>query len=175
MGKIFFDVETKKSFQETGGKKEDLLVSCAVAFAEDTQNFIHFRENQVEELIENLFSASLVVGFNILGFDYYVLKPYTEKDLFSLVTLDMMKELQKELGFRLSLDHLAGENLGKGKKGSGLDAIKWYKEGKIDKLLEYCEYDVQITKELYDLGKEQGFLYWRDKSKGERREVKVSW
>ncbi|MBU1598835.1 ribonuclease H-like domain-containing protein [bacterium] len=175
MSRVFFDVETKKSFQETGGKKEDLLVSCAVAFAEDTQSFIHFRDTQVEELIENLFSASLVVGFNLLGFDYYVLRPYTEKDLFSLPTLDLMKELQQELGFRLSLDHLAKENLGKRKKGSGLDAIKWYREGKIDKLLEYCEHDVQITRELYDLGKEQGFLYWRDKSKGERREVKALW
>ena len=175
MNKVFFDVETKKSFQETGGRKEELLVSCAVIFSEETQGFIHFRENQVEDLIEDLFSASCVVGFNILGFDYYVLKPYTEKDLFSLPTLDLMKELQKELGFRLSLDHLALENLGKGKKGSGLDAIKWYREGKIDQLLEYCEYDVQITRELYNLGKEQGFLYYRDKSKRERREVNVSW
>jgi DEAD/DEAH box helicase domain-containing protein len=175
MGKVFFDVETKKSFQETGGRKEDLLVSCAVLFSEGQEKFIYFRENQVEDLIEDLFSASCVVGFNILGFDYYVLKPYTEKDLFSLPTLDLMKELQKELGFRLSLGNLALENLGKGKKGSGLDAIKWYREGKIDKLLEYCEYDVQITKELYELGKEQKFLCYRDKAKGERREVKVSW
>ncbi|MDI6751275.1 MAG: ribonuclease H-like domain-containing protein [bacterium] len=175
MGRVFFDVETKKSFQETGGKKEDLVVSCAAAFSEEENRFIHFRDNQVQELIENLFSASLVIGFNILGFDYYVLKPYTEKDLFSLPTLDLMRELQKELGFRLSLDHLALENLGKGKKGSGLDAIKWYREGKIDKLLEYCEYDVEITKELYELGKKQGFLYYRDKIKGEKKKVKCLW
>jgi DEAD/DEAH box helicase domain-containing protein len=176
MGKVFFDLETKRTFQEVGGRENlsRLGVSCAVIFREEDGRYISFTEEQIGALVDELISASLIIGFNLIRFDYPVLSAYTEKELFSLPTLDILKEVERGLGFRLSLSHLSSATLGKKKKGDGLDAIRWYKEGKMDKLIEYCRYDVQITKEIYEFGKKNGFLYWYGKYR-EKQKVRVRW
>ncbi|MEW6007071.1 MAG: ribonuclease H-like domain-containing protein [bacterium] len=171
MDKVFFDLETQDAFGEDRDFK-GLRMSVGVIFKEG--EYRAFMEDEVLKLINELFSAELVVGFNLFSFDYKVLKGYTEKDLFSIPTLDMLREAQKALGFRISLDNLAKANLKKEKKGSGLDAIKWWKEGNIPKLIEYCKYDVEITKKIYELGKKQGFLCFTEKG-GKKRQFNVKW
>lgn len=42
------------------------------------------------------------------------------------------------------------------KTGHGLDAIKYYEEGQLDKLAAYCIKDVEITRDLYDYGRQHG-------------------
>ena len=46
-------------------------------------------------------------------------------------TLDMLVDLEAKLGHRLSLDSVATASLGVGKTGDGLDAIRWWREGKL--------------------------------------------
>jgi len=171
MNETFFDLETQNEFGK-GRDFKGLRMSVGVIFKND--EYKAFMENGVSFLIDELFSSSLVIGFNLIHFDYNVLKPYTEKDLFSLPTLDILKEIQKTLGFRISLDNLARTNLSKEKKGTGLDAIKWWRQGNIQRLIEYCKYDVEVTKEIYELGKKQGFLSFKDKG-GKIRSFDVKW
>lgn len=168
MNEIFFDLETQNGF------KEGLRMSVGVIFKNKTQEYSSFMEDEVNSLIDELFSSSLVIGFNLLSFDYKVLRQYTQKDLSSLPTLDMLREIQKTLGFRISLDNLAKANLKKKKKGSGLDAIKWWKNGDFERLIEYCRSDVEITKEIYELGKKQRFLYFTERD-GLIRQFDVGW
>lgn len=172
MNEIFFDLETQNGFYE--GNFDLLRMSVGVIFKNKTQEYLLFMEDKVNNLIDELFSSSLVIGFNLLSFDYKVLKPYTQKDLSSLPTFDMLRETQKILGFRISLNNLAKANLKKEKKGSGLDAIKWWKNGDLERLIEYCRYDVEITKEIYELGKKQGFLYFTGRD-GLIRQFDVGW
>lgn len=173
MNTIFFDLETQNGFGENRDF-ESLGMSVGVIFKNKTNEYKSFMENNINELINELFSSSLVIGFNLLSFDYKVLKPYTEKNLSLLPTLDMLKEINKTLGFRISLNNLARANLKKEKKGSGLDAIKWWKEGNFEKLIEYCKHDVQITKEIYELGQKQEFLYFTERGGGVKQ-FDVKW
>jgi DEAD/DEAH box helicase domain-containing protein len=110
--------------------------------------------------------ADLVVGFNIKRFDWGVLKGYSNIDFTKIPTLDMLDLVYEQVGFRLSLNHLSSVNLNKGKSSDGLQSLQWFKEGKIDLIIEYCKHDVAITKELFEyLIENRHFLY---KTKNER-------
>ncbi|HAW49900.1 TPA: helicase [bacterium] len=165
---VYLDLET----QDIIGEKE-LRISVACIFK---NGYKVFMENEIESLLDELFSSSLVIGFNLFDFDYKVLGAYTEKDLYKFPTIDMLREIKKVLGFRISLNNLAKANLDKQKLGSGLDAVRFWKEGNIEKLIEYCIRDVEVTKDIYQLGKKQGFLYYIERgSNGEKKKVSVKW
>ncbi len=113
-------------------------------------------------------------GFNILNFDYPVLKAYTNERLNDLPSLDLLDDLYNKLGFRVGLDALAEATLGKNKSADGLQAIEWFKQGKIEELIAYCRDDVAVTKALYEFGRDNGYVQFRDKF-GRAKQVRVSW
>lgn len=170
---IAFDVETKKSFEEVGGRNhmEKLEISVAVTYNSKTDEYTTYREHQLEDMVEELKTAEVVVGFNIIGFDYPVLQPYTQFDLYQLPTMDMMLGLEHELGYRIGLDKVASATLGLGKSGHGLQAIDWYREGQWDLLIKYCRQDVKVTKDIFEFARDNGFLYIP--AAGSRRKVEV--
>ncbi len=174
---LFFDLETQHSFQEVGGRNnlDRLLVSVAITYSSSTGEFKSYTETQVLYLIEDLFSADRVIGFNIINFDYRVLKPYTPRDLNQLPTIDMLVHIREKLGFRVSLNSLARGTLDTDKSGDGLQAISWYREGKMDQLTAYCRDDVEITRKLYEYGREKGYVYFQDRFSGRKRQIKVTW
>ena len=116
----------------------------------------------------------LIVGFNNLGFDYEVLHAYTVFDLRQLPTLDMLVELKKNLAHRLSLDAIAHATMGVAKTAEGLQAIRWFKEGKLTEIAEYCCYDVKITRLIHEYGTAHKQLFYTNKF-GARLTVPVSW
>ena len=174
---LFFDLETQHSFQEVGGRNrlEKLLVSVAVTYSTASGKFKSYTESQVLELIEDLFSADTVVGFNLINFDYRVLTPYTHKDFSLLKTIDMLLHVKERLGFRLSLDSLAEATLGAGKSADGLQAIRWFREGNMESLIAYCKDDVTITRDLYEYGTRNGYVYYWDRYSGRRKQISVRW
>jgi DEAD/DEAH box helicase domain-containing protein len=114
------------------------------------------------------------VGFNIERFDLRVLSAYTDWDLRRIRTLDLHAELHRRLGFRLSLAHLCETNLGEGKAGDGLQALRWWREGRIDLIERYCRSDVAATHKLYELGRSRSYLLYRD-HQDRRVRVPVGW
>src|ERR1035437_350189 len=145
---VYFDLETQKSADEVGGwdKISCMGMSIGVTFGTARGEYRIYAEKHVNDLLADLQRADLVVGFNILRFDYEVLHGYTSFDLRQLPTLDMLVELQNKLNHRLSLDSIATATFGVEKTAEGLQAIRWFKEGKLSKIAEYCCYDVKITK-----------------------------
>jgi DEAD/DEAH box helicase domain-containing protein len=174
---LFFDLETQHSFQEVGGRHhlDKLRVSVAVTYSSVTGEYKSYTEPHVFDLIEDLFSATTVIGFNILHFDYRVLTPYTPKDLTQLKTIDMLTHIHQRLGFRVSLSSLAQATLGTDKSADGLTAVRWYREGKIDELIAYCRDDVAITRRLYDYGTHRGYVLYLDRYSGKKKQVAVNW
>ncbi|MGO9569204.1 MAG: DEAD/DEAH box helicase [Desulfomonilaceae bacterium] len=172
---VVFDVETQKLAQEVGGWKNisKMRLSLAVAHTEE-DGFITFTENNVSELIKLLKGADLVVGFNHVGFDYEVLSAYSSERLRALPNLDILLHVKASLGFRLKLDHLAEITLGRKKSGHGLDAARWFREGKMDLIEQYCRDDVAITRDLYRFGLEKGFLLYRREGRGVSQ-IPVDW
>ena len=174
--KVFFDLETQRSSDDVGGWGHiaDMGLSVAVTFSTAENRYHVYTEDNVQELIQELLDADLVVGFNVLRFDYVVLSAYTDFPLHELPTLDMLAYIYRRLGFRISLDDLARVNLGISKSGHGLQAIAWWNEGNVDAIIEYCRQDVTITKELYELGRALGFLRYQRRA-GLDNKVKVKW
>ena len=145
---VYFDLETQKSADEVGGWNNiaRMGMSIGVTFSTARGDYKIYGEKQVNDLLTDLQRADLVVGFNILRFDYEVLHGYTSFDLRQLPTLDMMVELQNKLQHRLSLDSIATATFGVEKTAEGLQAIRWFKDGKLAEIAEYCCYDVKLTK-----------------------------
>jgi DEAD/DEAH box helicase domain-containing protein len=166
MNVVFFDVETQKSFDEVGGRHNIRKMGLAAAVTYSTADgaFHHYTEENVADLIAELKSADLVVGFNVLSFDYEVLRAYADAPLGSIPTVDMLDHIHKRLGFRVSLDNLAGSTLGLAKSADGLQAVRWYKQGRIQEILDYCQQDVEVTRELYEYGKQHKHVKFRDRS-----------
>ncbi|MFP4034416.1 MAG: DEAD/DEAH box helicase [Desulfovermiculus sp.] len=161
------DIETQRSAQEVGGwnMAREMGVSCAVLYDSGQNEFIRFAEQDIPALIRHLMKADLVIGFNIKRFDYQVLGPYTQNSLHRLPTLDLLQDIRSRLGYGLSLDHLAGATLGVHKTGNGLQAVRWWKEGKVDKIMDYCQEDVALTLGLYLHGRDHGHVLFHNKAK----------
>jgi DEAD/DEAH box helicase domain-containing protein len=83
-------------------------------------------------------------------------------------------ELQNELQHRLSLDSIATATFGVEKTAEGLQAIQWYREGKLVEIAEYCCYDVKITKMIHEYGCQNGQLHYHNRF-GKKLSVPVKW
>ncbi len=174
---IVFDIETKHTFDEVGGYefRDRLGVSYVGVYSYKQDRYFGFFEEEVDKLQTIMRTEKpLLIGFNSIHFDNEVLQPYfKDLDLRTLPHIDMLKEVEKELGHRLKLDSLAQTTLGYGKSGDGLDAVRWFRQGKLEELAQYCIDDVAITKEVYEFGYRHGELYYM--TGGQKTAVRASW
>ena len=172
----YFDLETQKSADDVGGWNNIHKMGLAVGVVWDSldQDYFVYEEKEAKKLVEKLRAADLVVGFNVIGFDYTVLQPYSDFDLQEINTFDMLVDVKKLLNFRLSLNHLAEHTLNAKKSADGLISLQWYKEGKIDKIIHYCKQDVQITRDLYLFGAEYSYVNYQSRS-GNPLQLEVNW
>ena len=164
---VYFDLETQRTAGDVGGwgNKRAMGMSLGVTFSTAENRYRIYTERTVDDLVHELMRADLVVGFNHLGFDYEVLMAYTIVDLpHQLQTLDLLIQTEKVLGHRLKLDAIAQATLGLGKTAEGLEAIKWWREGKMRELAEYCCFDVKVTKLIYEYARENGELCYLDRN-----------
>ncbi len=175
--KLVLDLETQREFNEVDGRKPELLgVSLTGVYSYEEDRYDAYLEADLSsKLGPRLQAAELLIGFNIRRFDLPVLQPYLAFSVTTLPVLDIMEEVVKNLGHRLSLESLAQATLGRGKSGSGLDALRWFKEGKFDLIAKYCLDDVKLTKELYDYGREHGRLFATSRFGGEKLQIPVFW
>jgi len=173
---LFLDIETQRSAEEVGGwhNKHLMRVAAAVVYDSREDSYQVFREEGVHELIEKLKNGDLIVGFNIADFDYQVLKAYTSFRFQQLKTFDILQEVSRQLGYRLSLGHLAHKTLHAEKSADGLQSLQWFKEGKIDEVIAYCQKDVEITKDLFLFGMANGYLLFETKA-GQRVRLPLDW
>jgi len=173
---VYFDLETQKSAEEVGGwdRIADMRMSVGVTYSTAHDRYEIYEEARVSELMEELRRADLVVGFNILRFDYEVLHGYTSFDLRQLPTLDMMVKLTDTLHHRLSLDAIATATFGVEKTAEGMQAIQWYKEGKLLEIAEYCCYDVKLTRLVHEYGVRHRQLHYHNRF-GKKLTVPVNW
>jgi DEAD/DEAH box helicase domain-containing protein len=160
--KIVLDLETQKSFQDVGGRGKNHLLKISVACIYDysTGKYASYEEHELPKLSPILQTADQIIGYNIKDFDFEVIQPYLNFDIFEVPYLDLLEQIDKMLGHRIKLDFVAQGTLGVGKSGSGLEAILYYQNGRMDLLKKYCLDDVKITKQVYDYAlKNQKILY----------------
>jgi len=176
MNIVYFDLESQKLFEEVGGRDASkLLLACGVTWSTARNDFAVHWEKDASALIAELKSADRVIGFNIISFDYEVLKPYAPNENFrSFRSTDMLADIFRTLGFRLSLDSIAKASLGATKTADGIKSVEWFKNGELDKVAEYCKADVDITRRVYEFGRDNGFVHYYSRL-GSKLKVAVNW
>jgi DEAD/DEAH box helicase domain-containing protein len=173
---LVFDLETQRSADEVGGWShiDRMGLALAVVYDMARAEYATYFEKDVDRLLLDLVMADLVVGFNVDRFDLRVLSAYTDWDLGRIRTCDMLARIHRRLGFRLSLQHLAEVNLGESKSADGLQSLQWWKEGRVDLIEQYCRKDVEVTRRIWELGREREYLLYRDHS-GREVKLPVDW
>jgi len=75
---LVFDLETQYLANEVGGWSniDRMLFAAGVVYVVDEGVYRHFLEADVPELIAELQAAGRIIGYNLLRFDYSVLRPY---------------------------------------------------------------------------------------------------
>jgi DEAD/DEAH box helicase domain-containing protein len=176
MNIVYFDVESQKLFHEVGGRDASKLrLACGVTWSTLRNDFAVYWEKDAPALIAELKSADRVIGFNIIHFDYEVLRPYALGENFrAFRSTDMLQDIYRTLNFRLSLDSIARATLGASKTADGLQSVEWFRSGELEKVAEYCKSDVEITRRVYEFGRDNGFVHYYSKM-GSKLKVPVQW
>lgn len=174
---VVFDIETKNAFSDVGGRDalEKLDISVVGVYDYETGEFRAYEEADFPELAERISRKPLLVGFNSKKFDTPILQKYMPFDVRKIPHLDILEEISKELGHRVGLDSIARATLGAGKSGSGLEAIKLWREGRLEELKRYCLDDVRITRDIFEFGASHGELFYVPKFGSGKARVAVGW
>ncbi len=169
---IIFDIETQNTFDQVGSRDVLALdISLLVIWDSKTQEYSSFMHNELDKLWPLLEQTDMLVGYNSDHFDIPLLDKYYPGDLKAIKSLDLLKEIYESLGRRLRLDDVAAATLGTKKSGNGLDAIRWWQAGEIEKIRKYCQKDVEITKKLFDYILENKSIKYKDFNKKKELEI----
>ncbi|MFA5129592.1 MAG: ribonuclease H-like domain-containing protein [Patescibacteria group bacterium] len=161
---IVFDIETRESFQDVGSYNSALLhVSVVGVYFYETDTFESFLEEDLPKLWPRFERADRIIGYNSNHFDFPCLQKYYQGDITKFPSLDLLEEIQKQLGYRIKLDDVAQTTLGTGKSGHGLLAIDYWRKGEIEKLKDYCLQDVRVTRDVYEYALEHKELKFTDR------------
>ena len=184
MFEVIFDTETKKFFDDIGEFDPSKLgVSITSVYSrslDEKLNEIYgkmqsFWEKDFDEMFKLFEKADRIIGFNSINFDIPALSPYLPPHWPKLKHFDILTEIKKTEGKRMSLDSLAKATLGSTKNDKGTNAIKYWNAGdpkSLAKLKKYCEMDVAITRDIYDYTLKNGILKYVD-FWNETREIKL--
>lgn len=171
---IVLDIETQNTFEDVGGWHHDKLrISLVGVYFFATDSYEYFLEPDLPRLWPRLEQADRIIGYNQKGFDNPVMNNYYAGDLNQIPQLDLLEKIHQSLGYRVKLDDVAKATLGIGKSGHGLQAVEFWKQGKIQELADYCLQDVRVTKDVYLYAKKHGHIRFEDRM-GRVQEVEMN-
>ena len=172
LNKVVFDIETSNIFSDVGSNDATKLdISVVGLYDSSTDSYEAYEVEEFDKMWPIFERADMLIGYNSDHFDIPLLNKYYAGDLTKIKSLDLLVEVKESLGRRLRLDTIAEATLGTNKSGHGLEAVKWWKEGKKDEVKKYCIDDVKITKEVYDYALKHKELKYKDF--GEERIIKL--
>ncbi len=163
---VVFDLETQNIFQEVGSNDPTALdISVAAVYDSETNKYTTVSVNEIEKLWPIIEQADALVGYNSNHFDIPLLNKYYPGDLSQIKSIDLLEDIKLALGRRLRLDSVAQATIGAKKSADGLQAVRWWKEGRITDIMKYCEQDVKVTKEVFEYARKHGHVKFKDGTK----------
>lgn len=160
---VVLDLETQNLFSDVeSSNPSDLDISVACVYDSETGRYTTVTVDALENLWPILEKAEVLVGYNSDHFDIPLLNKYYPGDLTEIKSIDLLAAIKESLGRRLRLDSVAEATVGAKKLGTGLMAIKWWREGNIAAIKKYCEQDVRVTKELFEFALENQKVFFKD-------------
>lgn len=169
---IVFDLETQNIFQEVSSSDPAALdISVATVYDSETDKYTTVTIDEIDTLWPIIEKADVLVGYNSNHFDIPLLNKYYPGDLTQIKSIDILEDIKQALGRRLRLDSVAQATVGAKKSADGLQAVRWWREGKIKEIKKYCEQDVRVTKKIFDFARENGYVLFKDGHR--KREIKL--
>lgn len=167
---VIFDLETQNIFQDVGSNDPTALdISVGTFYDSSTDKYTTVTVDELSQIWPMLEHTDALVGYNSNHFDIPLLNKYYPGDLGTIKSIDLLEEIRKSLGRRLRLDSVAEATVGAKKSAHGLQAVRWWKEGKIEEIKKYCEQDVKVTKKVFDYALQKGHILFKDG----RRKIEV--
>ncbi|MBX7150511.1 ribonuclease H-like domain-containing protein [bacterium] len=173
---VYYDVETQKRADEVGGWEhaDKMLISIAITYSKD-DDFKVWHEKDIPEMIRYMNKHDMVVSFNGDNFDSKVLSHYGDVSVMQKKSFDVAQYLSERLKHRIRLEAVATATLNSGKSADGLLALQWWKEGKIDLIIDYCKQDVKVLKEIVEYGQAHQHVKYNDTQNNTTISVEVYW
>jgi DEAD/DEAH box helicase domain-containing protein len=160
---VVFDLETQNIFQEVGSSDPTALsISVASAYDSETDTYTTVTVDDLQKLWPIIEKADALVGYNSNHFDIPLLNKYYPGDLTQIKSIDLLEDIRNALGRRLRLDSVAQATVGAKKSADGLQAVRWWREGKIKEIMKYCEQDVKVTKQVFEYARKHGHVKFKD-------------
>ncbi len=173
MRTVVFDIETANWMSDIGSNDPaDLTIAVVGIHDSETDLYSCYLENELPQLWNILERTDLLVGYNSDHFDIPLLNKYYPGDLTHIRSLDILQEIHQSLGRRIKLDTISEATLGEQKSADGLQSLKWWKLGEIEKVKQYCQKDVELTKRIFDYALKNNTLKYRDL--GILKEIKLN-
>ena len=166
---LYLNTETQKLSTEVEGGFKNIKgfgLSLVTTYDTDSSQYRCWLEQNLKE-VQNIFqNMDLIIGFNLLRFDYVLLQPFFNFDLQQLPTFDILKEVELQFGSRLSLNNIAKRTLGKEKSRSGEEIVSLWKQGELDELSRTCCENLGILKSLFEHGCREKYIeFWHPKER----------
>lgn len=160
---IVFDLETQNIFSEVGSNDATALdISVATVYDSVEDKYTTVTIDDIDQLWPIIEKADALVGYNSNHFDIPLLNKYYPGDLTTIKSIDLLEDIKKSLGRRLRLDSVAQATVGAKKSADGLQAVRWWREGKIKEIMKYCEQDVKVTKDVFEYAMKHGHVKFKD-------------
>ncbi len=160
---VVFDLETQNIFQEVGSSDPTALdISVGSVYDSETDSYTTVTIDELEKLWPIIERADALVGYNSNHFDIPLLNKYYPGDLTTIKSIDILEDIKNSLGRRLRLDSVAQATVGAKKSADGLQAVRWWREGKIKEIMKYCEQDVKVTKQVFEYARKHGHVKFKD-------------
>jgi len=160
---VVFDLETQNIFQEVGSSDPTALdISVGTVYDYGTEKYTTVSIDNLDDLWPIIETADALVGYNSNHFDIPLLNKYYPGDLTQIKSIDLLEDIKASLGRRLRLDSIAQATLGAKKSADGLQAVRWWREGKVKEIMKYCEQDVKVTKDIFDYARKHSHVKFKD-------------
>ncbi|HEY0964833.1 MAG TPA: ribonuclease H-like domain-containing protein [Candidatus Paceibacterota bacterium] len=160
---VVFDLETQNIFSEVGSSDPTALdISVATAYDSETDTYTTVTIDDLQKLWPIIEKADALVGYNSNHFDIPLLNKYYPGDLTQIKSIDLLEDIRLALGRRLRLDSVAQATVGAKKSADGLQAVRWWREGKVKEIMKYCEQDVKVTKQVFEYARKNGHIKFKD-------------
>mgnify|MGYP000976136887 CR=1 FL=1 len=167
---VVFDLETQNYFSDVGGNDPvGLDISVACFYDSETDKYTALTVDELNAAWPIIEHADALVGYNSNHFDIPLLNKYYPGDLRSIKSIDILESIKDSLGRRLRLDSVAEATVGAKKSADGLQAVRWWREGRVDEVKKYCTQDVKVTKKVFDYALLHGHVKFKDGSR--KREI----
>jgi DEAD/DEAH box helicase domain-containing protein len=173
--RVVVDVEIQKTIEELPNGWDDthlMGVAVACVYEYQTDRFRVYGARDVRALQERLLKADEVIGFNTWAFDFPAIWGLPKRERVTQLQLksnDLLRRIWQALGYDpdhftkethggWSLDNVAGGTIGRKKIGYGGDAPRWYQNGEIERVINYCLDDVALERDLSDFIDKYGYV-----------------